>query len=186
MRLPKRPPNGEARNALVASLMALLIGLGAGSALADGPTATYSGGGCPVGYVISAAIADDECASATVGADGRWSLQVTPDSPCRPNEGSTVSFWINGAVAHEKATFGAGDYNFTRLTLVPGRVWPCLVPRAGEARPTATMTPTDSSGTGAAEWIESSGALVVAVIAIIGVVATGGALARAATRSRSV
>ena len=107
-----RMAKGWMRAGFAAALFALLLApvlAGAGSALAQEPPANYYGSGLDEGVEVTAMIGEAECGSSTVGADGYWSIQISPgDCDGAAVEGATVSFMIGDAMAEQTRNWSSG------------------------------------------------------------------------------
>jgi hypothetical protein len=145
-------------------LSAMLLGLSAAfatSTYAQNPPATFYGT-AEAGDEITATIDDEECASATAGADGFWQLQVPEGGDCGASDGDTVGFTINGTAADETETWQAGGAPSdvaNGVTLTPGDdVTPPATGNAGFLVNDATSSPVLALALGLAALATLAGA----------------------------
>jgi len=85
--------------------LVLLAATAATSAAQVNAPALYYGSGLAPGDVVTAHVGGVECASATVGAEGWWRLEVAGDCA---SDGAEVAFAVNGEIAEQTATWSAG------------------------------------------------------------------------------
>lgn len=129
------------RFGLVAAAAALMLSLGlatAGTAQAQVLPAVLYGQGLEAGSEVAASIGGDVCATATVNADGEWTMQIPPDSEdCSPTAGAAISFTVDGepATSSPAATWASGG--------TPSDVANGYTLTVQDATPTATAEPTE-------------------------------------------
>ena len=107
-----RIARGRVLAGVAAALFALLLApalTGADAARAQAPPAAYYGGGLDAGDVVTVMIGDNSCGTATVDANGQWSVTVA-DRGCdgAAVDGATVTFMIGDEAAEQTATWRAG------------------------------------------------------------------------------
>ena len=169
--------NGAARLGFAAALLALLLApfaLSAGTASAQGPdVAQYYGTGLEAGDVVAAMVGDNECATTTVDASGNWVLRV--NKTCPAQDGDTVSFTLNGAMAEQTESWKAGG--------TPSDPAGIMLTVADDADAGDGMaTPDDKGDTGNAGLAASAGSASAAAVAALALLAlTLTAAARRAT-----
>jgi hypothetical protein len=145
------------RFGLVAAAAALMLTLGlatAGTAQAQVLPAVLYGQGLDEGDEVAAIIGGDVCGTATVNADGEWTMQIAPDDEdCDPTAGAAISFTLNGdpATSSPAATWASGGTpsdvaNGYTLTLSQATATPTRTATAtATATTTATATATSTS-----------------------------------------
>lgn len=160
------------------ALAAVLFGALAGSAGAQAtpPFRAYGTDQTP-GDVVTAWVDGEQCAAATVDADGNWVMNVPDGDECAPVDGDVIQFQVNGEVACETAVYQSGGApadvaNGIDLTI------------CGAATPTAAPTGVvpGPSPTGNAGLLGSTGTSVALVLALGVFAAAMIAGGRAATR----
>jgi hypothetical protein len=148
------------RFGLVAAAAALMLTLGlatAGTAQAQVLPAVLYGQGLDEGDEVSAYIGGELCETATVNADGEWTMQIPPDADCDPSAGDSVTFTLNGdpATSSPPATWASGGtpsdvangYTLTvsQATATPTATATATATRTATATTTATATATTTS-----------------------------------------
>lgn len=98
---------GLTRLGSVAAMAAVLLSVGLfGGSVANAQTApaVFWGGGLTEGDTVEIMAGETSCGTATVDAEGGWSIQIDPDTDCGV-AGTELSFYVNGAAANETATW---------------------------------------------------------------------------------
>lgn len=144
------------RFGLVAAAAALMLTLGlatAGTAQAQVLPAVLYGQGLEAGSVVAASIGGDVCGTATVTADGEWTMQISPDDEdCDPTAGAAISFTVDGdpATSSPAATWASGGtpsdvangYSLTVTQATATATATATQTATATATTTATSTPT--------------------------------------------
>jgi hypothetical protein len=127
------------RFGFVAAAAALLLTLGLASAATANaqvlPAVLY-GQGLTSGQVVTASIGGEECGSATVNADGEWTMQIAPDNDCNPTANAAISFTVDGkaATSSPAAVWNSGG--------TPSNIQTGYTLTVSAATPTATASAT--------------------------------------------
>lgn len=121
----------RARLAAGAALFALLLLVAPSAERAEaqlGPATFY--GWTDAGAEVKAYVDGVLCTSATADATGFWTMQVSFSDPCRPQDGDTVTFRLNGRLL-------AGTETWAPLA-APADVQAGVLPVLSTAAPTVT------------------------------------------------
>lgn len=77
-------------------------------AYAQTPPAAFYGRGLEPGDRVEAQLAGLSCGTAVVNAKGEWAILIQSTAACRPTEGATVTFLLNGIEAPVRAIWRGG------------------------------------------------------------------------------
>jgi len=143
------------RFGLVAAAAALMLTLGlasANSVSAQVLPAVLYGQGLEEGQVVTASIGGEECGSATVDANGEWTMQIAPDADCGPTANAAISFTVDGdpATSSPAAVWNSGGtpsdvangYTLTVQAATPTATATATTTATATATATATRTAT--------------------------------------------
>lgn len=162
------------------ALAAVLFGALAGSAGAQAtpPFRAYGTDQTP-GDVVTAWVDGEQCAAATVDADGNWVMNVPDGDTCVPVEGDIIEFQVNGETCDATAVYQSGGAPADVANGID--LGTC---EAAAATPTASPTAVvpGPSPTGNAGLLGSTGTSVALVLALGVFAAAMIAGGRAATR----